>query len=78
MRASGEESISRASWWTSWCSHGAISTAERFLRQFVGGVGYEPRVVINDKLASYPPAMRRVLPNAEHTEVAKNGGAAVW
>src|SRR5712692_1072080 len=40
--------------------------AERFLRQVVDGVGYEPRVVITDKLASYPPALRRVLPNTEH------------
>ena len=40
--------------------------AERFLRQVVDGVGYEPRVVITDKLASYPPAIRRVLPNTEH------------
>jgi putative transposase len=40
--------------------------AERFLRQVVDGVGEEPRVVITDKLASYPPAIRRVLPNTEH------------
>jgi putative transposase len=40
--------------------------AERFLRQVVDCVGYEPRVVITDKLASYLPAIRRVLPNAEH------------
>ena len=40
--------------------------AERFLRQVVDGVGYEPRVVITDKLASYPPAIRKVLPNTEH------------
>jgi putative transposase len=40
--------------------------AERFLQQVVDGVGYEPRVVITDKLASYPPALRRVLPNSEH------------
>jgi transposase-like protein len=26
----------------------------------------EPRVVITDKLASYPPAIRRTLPNSEH------------
>jgi putative transposase len=42
--------------------------AERFLRQVVDGVGYEPRVVITDKLASYPPAIRRVLPNSEHRQ----------
>ena len=40
--------------------------AERFLQQLVDGVGYEPRVVITDKLASYPPAIRRMLPDSEH------------
>jgi putative transposase len=43
------------------------AAAERFLRRVLGGEdGTEPRVVITDKLASYPPAIRRVLPNAEH------------
>jgi putative transposase len=42
------------------------NAAECFLRQVVDGVGYEPRVVITDKLASYPPAIRRVLPESEH------------
>jgi putative transposase len=42
------------------------NAAECFLRRVVDGVGYEPRVVITDKLASYPPAIRRVLPNSEH------------
>lgn len=27
---------------------------------------YEPRVVITDKLASYVPAVKQVLPHAEH------------
>ena len=40
--------------------------AEAFLRRLVDGHGYQPRVVITDKLASYPPAVRRVLPGAEH------------
>jgi putative transposase len=41
--------------------------AERFLRRVLDGEGgAEPRVVITDKLASYPPAFRRVLPNTEH------------
>ncbi len=31
-----------------------------------GEDGAEPRVVITDKLASYPPAIRRALPNSEH------------
>jgi putative transposase len=41
--------------------------AERFLRRVLDGEGgSEPRVVITDKLASYPPAIRRALPHAEH------------
>jgi putative transposase len=43
-----------------------LETAEAFLRRLVAGNGYEPRVVITDKLASYPPAVRRVLPGTEH------------
>ena len=56
-----------ASSWTSWVQQRRDQiAAERFLRQVVDGVGHEPRVVITDKLASYPPAIRRVLPNCEH------------
>ena len=40
--------------------------AEAFLRRLVEGHGYQPRVVITDKLASYPPALQRVLPGVEH------------
>jgi DDE domain len=40
--------------------------AERFLRQVIDGVGYQPRVVITDTLASYRPAIRRMLPNTEY------------
>jgi putative transposase len=40
--------------------------AEAFLPRVVDGCGYEPRVVVTDELASYPPALRRVLPRAEH------------
>ena len=40
--------------------------AAAFLRRVVDGYGYQPRVVVTDKLASYPPAVRRVLPEAEH------------
>ena len=39
--------------------------AEAFLR-LIDGHGCQPRVVITDKLASYPPALRHVLPQAEH------------
>jgi putative transposase len=40
--------------------------AERFLRRVLEGEQQAPRVVITDKLASYPPALRRVLPGVEH------------
>jgi putative transposase len=42
------------------------NAAETFLRRVLGTAESEPRVVITDKLASYPPALRRVLPTAEH------------
>jgi putative transposase len=40
--------------------------AETFLRRVLAAASAEPRVVITDKLASYPPALRGVLPNTEH------------
>jgi putative transposase len=40
--------------------------AERFLRRVLEGEGEAPRVVVTDKLASYPPALKRVLPQTEH------------
>jgi putative transposase len=40
--------------------------AERFLRRVVDGEPAPPRVVVTDKLASYPPALKRVLPQTEH------------
>jgi putative transposase len=42
------------------------AAAERFLRRVLATCEYEPRVVITDKLASYMPAIRRVLPHTEH------------
>jgi putative transposase len=43
------------------------AAAERFLHRVLDGEGgAEPRVVITDKLASYPPAIKGVLPTAEH------------
>ena len=42
--------------------------AERFLRHVVAGEPSEPRVVVTDKLASYAPAIRKVLPQAEHRQ----------
>ena len=40
--------------------------AERFLRRVLDGEEQAPRVVVTDKLASYPPALKRVVPQAEH------------
>ncbi len=40
--------------------------AERFLRRALAGEDAAPRVVVTDKLASYPPALKRVLPGVEH------------
>jgi putative transposase len=40
--------------------------AECFLRRVLAGEEQAPRVVVTDKLASYPPALRRVLPQTEH------------
>jgi putative transposase len=40
--------------------------AETFLRRLVEGQGYQPRVVITDKLARSPLALRQVLPGVEH------------
>jgi putative transposase len=50
--------------------------AEVFLRRLVDGRGYAPRVVITDKLASYPPAVRRVLPGAEHRRHKRSNNRA--
>jgi putative transposase len=42
------------------------NAAETFLRRVLAAAGSNPRVVITDKLASYPPAIRHVLPGTEH------------
>jgi putative transposase len=39
--------------------------AEAFRRRVLDGEGRAPRVVVTDKLARYPPALRRVLPTTE-------------
>ena len=39
---------------------------EAFLRRVLAGESRAPRVVVTDKLASYPPALKRILPGAEH------------
>ena len=40
--------------------------AERFLRRVLAAEDRAPRVVVTDKLASFPPALKRVLPDTEH------------
>ncbi len=43
------------------------TAAEAFLRRVLAScVDVAPRVVVTDKLTSYVPAIKRVLPNAEH------------
>jgi putative transposase len=42
------------------------AAAERFLRRVLDGEERAPRVVVTDKLASYPPALKRLLPQTEH------------
>ena len=40
--------------------------ATRFFRKLLKGRGYVPRVLVTDKLASYPVAHRRLIPGVEH------------
>ena len=42
------------------------ATAERFFRKVLQRQGRAPRCVVTDRLASYPPAIRTVLPEAAH------------
>jgi putative transposase len=42
------------------------AAAEALLRRLVEGYRDQPRVVVTDKLASYGPALKRVLPETEH------------
>ncbi|HEV2126942.1 MAG TPA: IS6 family transposase [Chloroflexota bacterium] len=50
------------------------TTADRFLQQVVDGCSARPRVVVTDKLTSYPPAIRRVLPGVEHRRHRRHKG----
>jgi putative transposase len=42
--------------------------AETFLRRVVAGEPAAPRVIVTDKLASYSPAIKAVLPQTEHRQ----------
>lgn len=37
-----------------------------FFRKLLKGLRYVPRVLVTDKLASYPAARHRVMPGVEH------------
>ncbi len=41
------------------------AAAKRFFRKLMKGAGVVPRVVVNDKLASYGTAHREVMPSVE-------------
>jgi putative transposase len=40
--------------------------AKRFFRKLLKGLRYVPRVIVTDKLASYQPAHRQLLPSVTH------------
>ncbi|MGH3874301.1 MAG: IS6 family transposase [Pseudonocardiaceae bacterium] len=42
------------------------TAATRFFRKLLKGLEYVPRVLVTDKLASYPVAHRRLIPSVEH------------
>jgi len=73
---SRQEALALAGLWTAkgWCStfsskSGATRrppSAASWSRRVLDGEERALQVVVTDKLASYPPALRRVLPCAEH------------
>jgi putative transposase len=42
--------------------------ATRFFRKLLTGLEYAPRVLVTDKLASYPVARRRLMPGVQHRQ----------
>ena len=42
--------------------------AKKFFRRLLKGLRYVPRVLVTDKLASYGPAHRVVMPSVEHRQ----------
>jgi putative transposase len=44
------------------------AAAKRFFLKLLKELQYEPRVIITDKLRSYPAAIREVLPHIEHRQ----------
>ena len=44
------------------------AAAKKFFRRLLTGQGYVPRVLVTEKLASYRPAHRVVMPTVEHRQ----------
>ncbi|MFC7739493.1 IS6 family transposase [Roseomonas sp. GCM10028921] len=44
------------------------TAAKRFFRNLLKGLRYTPRVIVTDKLRSYPAAKREILPGVEHRQ----------
>ena len=42
--------------------------ARKFFRKLLKGLRYVPRVLVTDKLASYGPAYRVVMPSVQHRQ----------
>jgi len=49
-------------------SHRNTLAAKKFFRRLLTGLRYVPRVLVTDKLASYGPAHRVVMPSVEHRQ----------
>ena len=49
-------------------SHKNKKVAKRFFRKLLKGLLYVPRVIITDKLPSYSPAKKEILPGVEHRQ----------
>jgi hypothetical protein len=65
----GARSTSLAMCSTSSCSHAETRWPPgSFFRRLLKGLRYLPRVLVTDKLASYGPAHRVVLPSVEHRQ----------
>ena len=52
--------------WTAWSRSAQRTAAVAFLGRVLAATGGAPRVIVTDKLASYVPAVKRVLPTTEH------------
>ncbi|CAM4420300.1 MAG: IS6 family transposase ISBj7 [Legionellaceae bacterium] len=49
-------------------SHRNKKAAKRFFKKLLKGLRYVPRVIVTDKLASYPAVKKKILPYTEHRQ----------